>query len=79
LWCFAPPHFANPGLATQALIRVSKTSVTCHVMCHFQVKVNNINKILSILQKMIENRLIKMNKYDKFMKTMTKRNNYHEK
>jgi len=25
---FAPPHFASPGLAAQALIRAGKTSVT---------------------------------------------------
>jgi len=25
---FAPPHFASPGLASQALIRSGKTSVT---------------------------------------------------
>jgi len=31
---FAPPHFAVAGLATQALIRNRKTSVTCNVMCH---------------------------------------------
>jgi len=29
---FSPPHFASPGLATQALIRAVKTSVTCYVM-----------------------------------------------
>jgi len=28
---FAPPHFAVAGLATQALIRNRKTSVTCNV------------------------------------------------
>jgi len=28
---FAPPHFAVAGLATQALIRNRKTSVTCYV------------------------------------------------
>ena len=31
LWCFAPPHFASPGLAPQALIRAGKTSPTWNV------------------------------------------------
>jgi len=31
LWHFAPPHFAVAGLATQALIRNRKTSVTLNV------------------------------------------------
>ena len=29
---FVPPHFCSPGLATQALIRAAKTSVTCNVI-----------------------------------------------
>jgi hypothetical protein len=29
---FLPPHFAVAGLATQALLRNRKTSVTCYVM-----------------------------------------------
>jgi len=32
---FAPPHFASPGLASQALIRAGKTSVTLNVKCQF--------------------------------------------
>ena len=32
LWCFATPHFASPGLATQALIRAGKTSPTWNVI-----------------------------------------------
>ena len=31
------PHFARPGLATQALIRAAKTSVTLNVICHLQI------------------------------------------
>jgi len=31
LWYFATPHFANPGLAPQALIRAGKTSPTLNV------------------------------------------------
>jgi len=31
---FSPPHFASPGLASQALIRAGKTSVTCNVKRH---------------------------------------------
>jgi len=27
---FVPPHFCSPGLATQALIRAAKTSVTLY-------------------------------------------------
>jgi hypothetical protein len=28
-----PPHFASPGLATQALIRAGKTSYTAGTLC----------------------------------------------
>jgi len=31
LWYFAAPHFAGPGLASQALIRAGKTSPTLNV------------------------------------------------
>ena len=37
------PHFASPGLATQALIRAGKTSYTLNVMRHYFSGIVNIS------------------------------------
>jgi len=46
---FTPPHFAVAGLATQALLRNRKTSVTCNVIRNTTLRLseNNWNNTLT--------------------------------
>jgi hypothetical protein len=41
-----PPHFASPGLATQALIRAGKTSYTAGTLCEMPAEM--VVKIIGI-------------------------------